>query len=137
MTSVSFYMRNMLRQYDRQLLNARRLARYRIALRMAQGDAAFPEPEEARRQMVEKVAKELYEHLIFTGSENPVAEAIRQALSVSAGAHLHFQYTPGEAALQLIREGDAGPEEVSPQEKAQLLEKLWHITLTKVDETML
>jgi hypothetical protein len=127
----------MLRQYDRQLLNARRLARYRIALRLAQGDAAFPEPEEVRRGMVEKVAKELYEHLIFTGSENPVAEAIREALSLSAGTHLHFQYPPGEAALRLIREGDAGPEEVSRHEKEQLMEKLWQITLAKVDETML
>jgi len=50
---------------------------------------------------------------------------------------LHFQYAPGEAALQLIRAGSLGPEEVSPQEKARLLDKLWHITLAKVDETML
>jgi hypothetical protein len=127
----------MLRQYERQLLNARRLARYRIALRLAQGEDAFPEPEEMRRNMVEKVAKELYEHLIFTGSDNPVAETIREELSASAGSPLHFQYAPGEAALQLVREGHAGPEEVSPNEKARLLERLWHITLAKVDETML
>jgi alkanesulfonate monooxygenase SsuD/methylene tetrahydromethanopterin reductase-like flavin-dependent oxidoreductase (luciferase family) len=130
-------MRNMLRQYERQLLNARRLARYRMALRLAQGDADPPEPKEIhRRRMVEKVAKELYEHLIFTGSQNPVAETIREELSASAGAHLYFQYTPGEAAMQLIREGSSGPEEVSPHEKARLLDALWHITLAKVDETM-
>jgi hypothetical protein len=127
----------MLRQYERQLLNARRLARYRIALRLAQGDAVFTDPEEERRRTVEKVAKELYEHLIFTGSDNPVAELIRKELSVSAGAPLHFQYAPGEAALQLIREGSFGPEAVSTHEKAQLLEQLWRITLAKVDETML
>jgi hypothetical protein len=56
---------------------------------------------------------------------------------VSAGALLHFQYTPGEAALQIIREGAAGPEAVSPPEKARLLDALWRITLAKVDETML
>ncbi|MDR2696091.1 MAG: hypothetical protein LBC79_06900 [Deltaproteobacteria bacterium] len=138
MTNASIHVRNMLRQYERQLLNARRLARYRMALRLAQGDAEPPEPKEVlRRRMVEKVAREMYEHLLFTGSENPVAESIRQDLSASAGARLHFQYTPGEAALQLVREGSLGPEEVSQHEKARLLEKLWHITLAKVDETML
>ena len=138
MTNASIHVRNMLRQYERQLLNARRLARYRMALRLAQGDAEPPEPREVRRRrLVEKVARELYEHLLFTGSANPVAESIRKELSVSAGAHLQFQYTPGEAALQLIREGSSGPEEVSPHEKARLLDKLWHITLAKVDETML
>jgi len=137
-TNASIHVRTMLRRYERQLLNARRLARYRMALRLAQGDAAPPEPEEIRRRrMVEKVARELYEHLLFTGSENPVAEGIREELSVSAGAHLHFRYTPGEAALQLIREGSSGPEKVSQHEKARLLDKLWHITLAKVDETML
>jgi hypothetical protein len=137
-THASIYMRNMLRQYERQLLNARRLARYRMALRLARGDEEPQESRETRRRhMVEKVARELYEHLLFTGSENPVAETIRRELSVSAGAHLHFQYTPGEAALQLVREGSSGPEEVSPHEKARLLDKLWHITLAKVDETML
>ena len=137
MTSVSVPMRNMLRQYERQLLNARRLARYRMALRLARGDADLPDPEEMRRRLVEKVAKELYEHLLFTGSDNPVAESIRKELSVSAGALLHFLYTPGEAALQLIREGSSGPEAVSQPEKARLLDALWRITLAKVDETML
>jgi hypothetical protein len=127
----------MLRQYERQLLNARRLARYRIALRLAQGEELLTDPAEERRRMVDKVAKELYEHLIFTGSENPVAETIRTELSASAGTPLHFQYAPGEAALQLVREGSSGPEAVSQLEKTQLLEQLWRITLAKVDETML
>ena len=137
MTSVSMSMRNMVRQYERQLLNARRLARYRMALRLAQGNADLPDPAEMRRLLVEKVAKELYEHLLFTGSDNPVAESIRKDLSVSAGAPLHFQYAPGEAALQLVREGASGPEAVKPHEKALLLETLWRITLAKVDATML
>ena len=136
MTSVPMSMRNMVRQYERQLLNARRLARYRTALRLARGDE-LPDPEEMRRLLVEKVAKELYEHLLFTGSDNPVAESIRKDLSVSAGAPLHFQYAPGEAAVQLIREGASGPEAVNPHEKALLLETLWRITLAKVDATML
>ena len=138
MANASIHVRNMLRQYERQLLNARRLARYRMALRLAQGETEAPEPREIRRRrLVEKVARELYEHLIFTGSENPVAQSIRTELSANAGAQLHFQYAPGEAALQLIREGSSGPEEISQHEKARLLDKLWHITLAKVDETML
>ena len=138
MENASIHVRNMLRQYERQLLNARRLARYRMALRLAQGNAEPPESGAVRRRrLVEKVARELYEHLLFTGSENPVAEKIREELSATAGTHLHFCYTPGEAALQLVREGSSGPEEVSQLEKARLLDKLWHITLAKVDETML
>ena len=137
MTIAPIHIRNMLRQYERQLINARRLARYRMALRLARGDTDIPDPEETRRRMVEKVAKEMYDHLLFTGSENPVAETIRQELSAQAGTHLHFQYTPGEAALQLVREGGSGPEAVSPHEKARLLDTLWRITLDKVDETMM
>jgi len=68
-TNTSIHVHNMLSRYERQSLNARRLARYRMALRLAQGDAEPPEPREVRRRrLVEKVATELYEHLLFTGS---------------------------------------------------------------------
>jgi hypothetical protein len=131
-------MRTMLRRYDYQLLNARRLARYRAALRLARGEAEDPEPVGVRRRrLVEKVAGELYEHLLYTGSENPVARDIRDELSVLAGAPIHFRYAPGEAALQLVREGGEGPEKISAAEEARLLNTLWHITLARVDRTML
>lgn len=136
MTDLSIHTRIMLRRYERQLLNARRLARYRTALRLARGEEDAEPKEIRRRRMVERVARELYEHLIFTGSDNPVAQDIRDELSAAAGAHLAFQYTPGEAALQLVKEGSRGPEEVSAPEKARLLDRLWHITLAKVDSTM-
>ena len=138
MADASIHVRKMLRQYERQLLNARRLARYRTALRLAQGIEEDPEPKEVRRRkVVEKVARELYEHLIFTGSDNPVAQSIRDELSETAGTRLTFQYTPGEAALLLVKDGGHGPEEVSALEKARLLDRLWHITLARVDQTML
>jgi hypothetical protein len=135
---MSVHMRAMLRRYESQLLNARRLARYRAALRLARGETEEAEPAEARRRrLVERVARELYEHLLYTGSENPVALDIRDELSVVAGGRIYFRYPPGEAALQLVREGGGGPEKISAAEKARLLEKLWHITLARVDGTML
>ncbi len=137
-TQTNIHIRNMLREYERQLLNARRLARYRRALRLARGEEEDPEPKEVRRRRtVERVARELYEHLLFTGSENPITDEIREELSTMAGAPLTFRYSPGEAALHLVKEGVAGPEEVGPLEKARLLDRLWHITLAQVDRTML
>jgi hypothetical protein len=135
-TEVSIHIRTMLLRYERQLLNARRLARYRAALRLARGEQDEEPPEVRRRGLVEKVARELYEHLLFTGSDNPVARTICDELSAVAGAPLIFRYSPGEAALQLVKEGSSGPETVSEHEKARLLDRLWHITLAKVDRTM-
>ena len=72
-------LRIMLQGYEQQLLAARRLARFRVRMRLAHGDAPDdPDPAAHRHACVEKVARELYETLLFTGSDNPVVEDIRQ-----------------------------------------------------------
>ena len=71
----SFYFRNMLLQYDRQLVTARRLARLKAELRERM-PAAVP-TETKRRVMVEHVARELLDNLLFTGSDNPVVREVR------------------------------------------------------------
>lgn len=75
----SFYFRNMLLQYDRQLVTARRLARLKAELRERM-PAAVP-TETKRRVMVEHVARELLDNLLFTGSDNPVVREVRQELN--------------------------------------------------------
>ena len=64
-------MRIMLQGYEQQLLAARRLARFRVRRRLAEGlEPQDPDPSVKRRAYVEKVAQELFDSLIFTGSDN-------------------------------------------------------------------
>ena len=88
--------RMMLQGYEQQLLAARRLARLRMRRRMAAGDDPNdPDPAARRHLMVEKVARELYEALLYTGSDNPVVEEIRQELGREVGQDVQFTYPPG------------------------------------------
>lgn len=137
MSTTSFYIRNMLHQYDRQLVTARRLARYRQALRQASGDEPVVSMEVKRRIMVERVARELFENLLFTGSDTPMVQMVQKALEEAFGEPILFQYPPGSLDLVILREGPNGPTEVSPMEKEVILDRAWQITLDKVDDTML
>ena len=147
----SFYYRNMLLQYDRQLVAARRLARIRPG---AEPDGTCAEPErpagegtaeekgetaaEARRRvMVEHVARELLENLLFTGSDNPVVQEVRQELDHRLNGRFSFRYPPGEVDVRIIRDSPEGPRELNDEERREVLTELWDITLAKVDATML
>jgi alkanesulfonate monooxygenase SsuD/methylene tetrahydromethanopterin reductase-like flavin-dependent oxidoreductase (luciferase family) len=125
----------MLFSYGRQLVTARRLARYRRALRGAE-EPVIP-PEVKRRALVERVAREIMENLLVSGSDNPVVDEIEQRLQEEFGAHLIFTYPPMQLEIQVFREGPNGPEEIAPAEKMNALDRLWEITLEIVDETML
>ncbi len=141
----------MLLQYDRQLVAARRLARIRPGI---EPETAAPAPEcqlgdgpteadgetpaEARRRvMVEHVARELLENLLFTGSEKPVVQEVRQELDQRLNGRFSFWYPPGEVDVRIARESPEGPRELSDEERREVLTELWDITLAKVDATML
>ncbi|MBQ3058821.1 MAG: hypothetical protein IJD16_00690 [Desulfovibrio sp.] len=129
--------RVMLRSYEQQLLAARRLARFRVRRRMAEGEEPYdPDPSIKRRAFVEKVAQELYDSLIFTGSDNPMVEEIRQALSLAVGLELEFTYPPGEK-LCIVGVGPDGPRPLSEDEQCRTRNALWRITRQKVDQSML
>jgi alkanesulfonate monooxygenase SsuD/methylene tetrahydromethanopterin reductase-like flavin-dependent oxidoreductase (luciferase family) len=129
-------MRNMLLSYDRQLVTARRLARYRRALSAA-GDAVTISREAKRHQLIERVAREIIENLLIAGSDNPIVDEIKARLEADTGEKLHFKFPPTEQDLQIFRETKQGHVEVTNQEKVQILNRLWKVTLDKVDETML
>lgn len=93
--------------------------------------------EVKRRIMVERVARELFENLLFTGSDTPMVKMVQQALQEAFGEPILFQYPPGSLDLIILREGPAGPVEVTPMEKEVILDKAWQVTLDKVDDTML
>ncbi len=138
MNTTSFYIRNMLHQYDRQLVTARRLARYRQTLRAAIGEESTVSMEAKRKIMVERVARELFENLLFTGSDAPMVEEVRNALAENFGNRIVFRYPPGSLDLVLCREDENGAlVEIPEQEREDILDKAWQITLDKVNDTML
>ncbi len=129
--------RMMLKGYEQQLLAARRLARFRVRKRLAEGqNPDDPDPDAMRHVFVEKVAKELYESLIFTGTENPVAEEIRNELGEKLGLELEFSYPPGER-LQILAHGPEGPRPLDADEQRRSRYALWSLTRQKVDQSML
>ena len=131
----SFYFRNMLLQYDRQLVTARRLARLKAELRERM-PAAVP-TETKRRVMVEHVARELLDNLLFTGGDNPVVREVRQELNRTLHGEYSFRYPPGEVDVRIFREEPDGSRELTSEERKHILAALWEITLAKVDATML
>ncbi|MEG2172085.1 MAG: DVU0524 family FlgM-associated protein [Desulfovibrionaceae bacterium] len=138
MSGTTLYLRTMLEQYEKQLLAARRLARYRRAARLANGEGEPTiDPEVKRKAMVERVARELYERVVFTGSDNPVVENIRSNLSRAVGGALRFTYPPGAERMRLVREGPEGNTPVPLPEQEQAMKKLWELTKAEVDKSML
>lgn len=134
----SYYMQHMLLQYGRQLTTARRLARHRQAMRLANGYVPEPSPEERRRAMVSRVTSEIVENLLLAGSENPIVLEVMERLNQALGEEIRFRYPPGELDVLLFRVTENGTEEeLAPEEKAKTMGLLWHIAEQAVSDTML
>jgi hypothetical protein len=131
--------RNMLRTYGRQVTTARRLARYRRSLKAAGAeDQVLISRDAKRRELVHKVTAEIVESLIVTGSDNPVVTDIKRELEDEYRTKFIFAYPPEEQDLQIFRVTEGGETmEMTGQERVAVLERLWHIALAKIDETML
>lgn len=136
MTIASFYARNMPRQLAGSSVPPRITRRAPAFPRMG-GEAPELSEDMKRRVMVERVARELFENLLFTGSDTPVALEVRRALNREFGEELVFRYLPGSPGMAVLHNTPQGEEEVPPATKAAVLERAWAITLDKVDETML
>lgn len=130
-------LRNVLREYEQQLLMARRIARFRAKKRLAEGlPPQDRDPSVQRRQYVESVARELYDHMIFTGSENPMVREIRRQLGLELKKEVRFSYPPGgQLCILAEHEGEWLP--LEPLEQKLAREALRRITSQKVDESML
>jgi phosphoribosylformylglycinamidine (FGAM) synthase PurS component len=136
-TIHSFLVKNVLQTYDRQLGTTRRLARMGEALRQAGvGDRVTLSQDAKRKQMVERVAREIMDNLLVAGSRNPVVQDIQNALEDEFGERFVFCSSSG-GGLTILRQGGNGPQELSPDRLQSVLDRLWEITLHKVDETML
>ena len=137
MTIRSFYVRNMLQNYDRQLIAARRLNRYLQALRGDAEDAQKIPADVKRRVLIERVAHEVMENLVFSGSDNPIVQDVKTALEHELGERFSFKFPAEDLSFQVYRETAAGSEKVEAAERLRILDRLWSITLDKVDQTML
>lgn len=138
MTIQPFHVQNMLRVYGQHLDQGRRMARYRMLLqRTSPGDVVQLSQEARRRQLVEKIATEIMDSLMVSGSNNPVVQDIKKDLQREFGFEMEFRYLPLEPEMQILRRSGEELSEVSGEEKTAILERFWRITLDKVNETML
>lgn len=138
MTIKPFQVQNMLRVYGQHLDQGRRMARYRMLLQRASpGDVVNLSHEGRRKQLVEKVATEIMDSLMVSGSNNPVVLDIKKELQTEFGFEMEFRYLPMEPELQILRKDGEDLTEITGEEKTTILEQFWRITLTKVNETML
>lgn len=141
LTATPYPVRAMLRTYGRQVTTARRLARYRRLLtpeEAVETDEAARRRETKRAELVRRVALEIVDNCLVTGSDSPVVEDIKAQLEVEIGFPLLFTYPPGVLEMQLFRAAPGEtPRELTGQAKAAVLERLWEVALEKVDDTML
>lgn len=147
MTVKSFYVQNMLRKYKKQITSAQHIARAAGSARnlhfnYQDDDAQISDMDQrvvdARRQgLVERVAREVYENLLFSGSNNPIVEEIKAQLEVDLGFAVLFRNPFPNLSLQIYKETDFGPIKVTSDEKEEIMNKLWAISLDKVNATML
>ncbi|MEA4857723.1 MAG: DVU0524 family FlgM-associated protein [Solidesulfovibrio sp.] len=139
MTAIPYQVRAMLRTYGRQVTTARRLARYRRSLAAAGAEDEVRISREAkRRELVGRVAAEIVENCIVTGSDTPVVEEIKAELEEELGYPLVFAYPPEEQEMQIFRADDPKiPRELTGEAKTEVFRRLWELALEKVDATML
>lgn len=129
---------NMLRVYGHHSDQGRRMARYRMLLQQSMTDDVVTLSKESKRkQLVEKIAREIMESLMVSESANPVVLEIKKELQHEFGFSMEFGYPPLATEIQILRKEGDQLQEITGEEKRATLEKLWRITLNKVDETML
>lgn len=136
-TVKSFYVRTMLRQYDKQLIAGRRINRYMGTSRAHDGEDSASSLSMKRQAMIERVSREIVENLIFVGSTNPIVQEIKEELEKELHQKLTFTFPAGMMDMQILKDTPNGPQPVSGAELGRILDKLWEITLDKVSATML
>lgn len=128
----------MLRTYGRQLTSAKRLARFRRALQASGAEDEVEISRQARRrELVEKIAREIIENLIVSNTDNPVVTDIVNELERETGTRYLFEYPLDGADVRILKETKNVPQEVTGNERLSVMRRLWELTLQRVDRTML
>jgi len=130
--------RLMLRTYGKQLTSAKRLARFKRALALSGAQDMVSISREARRkELVERISQEVIENLLVNGQDNPVVTRVLSELEQELGERVLFDYPLDGDEVQILRLTPEGPQEILPDEKMRIMRRLWEITLSNVDDTML
>ncbi len=138
MTVSPFLVKNVMRTYDQQQETGRRIARFKKYMDCAgMGDSVSISREAKRRQLVEKVAREIVDNLIGSESSNPVVQDIKRQLAREFGNDLVFRYPSDGNGLQILKRTDIGVAELTNGQKDAFMQRLWEVAVTRVDETML
>ncbi len=133
-----FLVKNVMRTYDQHQDAGRRIARFKKYMdRMGQGDSITISQEAKRRQMVEKIAREIVDNLIGSDSANPVVRDIRRQMREEFGQELVFRYPSDGDGLKILKKSGSGVAELTNGEKNEFMQRLWEVTLKRVNETML
>jgi signal recognition particle GTPase len=131
-------LKNLIRTYDRNLVNARRLARLKSALsKSGAEDSSRISREAKRRQLVQRVSREIVESLIVSDTSNAMVTEIKQELEKEFGHKLLFRYPPEGDGLHIFKETAEGAQKIEGEEQERILQKLWQLTMDKVNETIL
>lgn len=136
MNAPSANVRTMLRTYGKQLTSAKRLARFRQALGMSQPMDDVTK-QAKRRELVERISREVIENLVVNSTHSPVVAAILDQLEAEFDQEFLFDYPVDGTDVQVLRETQHGPQEIQGSERNKVMRRLWEITLSKVDQTML
>ena len=136
MNAMSANVRTMLRTYGKQLSSAKRLARFRQAIGGMEplDDVAR---QAKRRELIQRIAHEVIENLIVNASPSPVVKDVLAQLERDTGERFVFEYPIEGGDVQILRETQSGPQEVTGPERDRIMRRLWEIALSKVDGTML
>ena len=138
MTINPFLVKSVVRTYDQHQDTGRRIARFQKYMdRAGQGDSVSISKEAKRKQLVEKVAREIVVNLIGSDSSNPVVKDIKEQLSKEFGDDVVFRYPSDGGGLQVLKNTESGVAELTNGEKDAFMQRLWEVAMTKVNETML
>jgi hypothetical protein len=133
-----FIVKNVARAYDQHQDAGRRIARFKKYMdHTGHGDSISISQEAKRRQMVEKVAREIVDNLIGSGSANPVVQDIRRQMTKEFGQEVVFRYPSDGSGLKILKKTDKGVAELTNGERDAFMQRLWEVTLNQVNETML
>lgn len=127
----------MLHSYEQQLQAARRMARYTVRKRLADGmEPDDPDPAPKRHAFRAQISQELFDSLMFYPDASPVVEDIRKELAAVLRKKVEFTYPPGGMLHIAVREPGGKLRKLTGEEQTAARAALRRITHAKVGDTL-
>lgn len=113
-------------QYRQQLAETRSLLFQQEALRMVSAEPL--KDAQARREFVlKRVTREFWTNFCVRGQDSAMLQHLQAALRGEFGEDLQFFYPPGGIHMTILHNGPAGPEPVSPEVQASIVNRAWKL----------